>query len=384
MITLIKEGHLFAPEDIGNKDLLIINGKIERIDNEIAIPINLFKKVEMIPAEGKFIFPGFIDQHVHIIGGGDAGPFGRVREIFGRDIIKAGVTTIVGTLGYDTISRSLSSLLYKIKVLKRCGFNAFMYTGSLIFPAITLTGSVERDIGLIEEVIGVKMGLGEPSFPRPDLRELENLIIETRRGGLHSRKPTIVHIHLPALGNEWIEVVEEIIERREIPYHQIVLTHVNKTPELLERASKYAKKGGRIDLTTCIRPPERPTTVKPSTALKQYLNGGGPLNNITFSSDGNSSRVLANGVIDYTRIGTPLEELRDCVEKEGISLPCALATMTSNAADRLGIANQHGRLREGFSADLALFSKDLELTDLMAGGKWLLRDGVVAKLDPFE
>lgn len=228
------------------------------------------------------------------------------------------------------------------------------------------------------------MGLGEPSLPRPDLRELENLIIETRRGGLHSRKPTLVHIHLPALGNEWIDVVEAILQRREIPYHQIVFTHVNKTPELLERASKYAEKGGRIDLTTCIRPPERPTTVKPSNALKQYLNAGRPPNNITFSSDGNSGRVLANGVIDYTRIGTPLEELRDCVLREEISLPSALAVMTSNVADTLGIANQHGRLREGFSADLSLFSRDLELTDLMARGKWLLRDGVVTKLDPFE
>ena len=195
MVTRIKGGYLYGPEDLGNKDLLVINGKIERIDTAISIPDNLFPKVEMISAATKFVFPGFIDQHVHIIGGGDAGPYGRVREIFVRDIIKAGITTIVGTLGSDTISRSLSSLLYKAKVLKRCGFNAFIYTGSLIFPPITLTGSIERDVGLIEEVIGVKMGLGEPSFPRPDLREIENLITETRRGALHSHKPAIVRIH---------------------------------------------------------------------------------------------------------------------------------------------------------------------------------------------
>ena len=178
--------------------------------------------------------------------------------------------------------------------------------------------------------------------------------------------------------------MESILEQREIPYNQVVFTHVNKTPQLFKRATKYAKKGGRIDLTTGIRPPERPTTLKPSIALKHYLNEGAPLEHITFSSDGNTGRLLTNGVIDYTRVGTPLEEFRDCVTKEGIPLSYALSTITSNAADRLGIANQHGRLREGFCANLALFSKDLELTDLMAGGHWLLRDGVADKLDPFE
>ncbi|MDH4267488.1 MAG: amidohydrolase family protein, partial [Deltaproteobacteria bacterium] len=99
---------------------------------------------------------------------------------------------------------------------------------------------------------------------------------------------------------------------------------------------------------------------------------------------GNASRVLADGKIDYTRIGTLIEEFRDCVQKEGIPIPQALAVATRNAARLLGMANERGSLQEGFWADLALFAEDLELTDLMAGGRWLLRDGVMAQLDPFE
>ena len=152
----------------------------------------------------------------------------------------------------------------------------------------------------------------------------------------------------------------------------------------MEHSFAFAKKGGRIDVTTCVRPPERPEAVKPSTALQSYLKDGLPPGNITFSSDSNATRVLKSGEVNYTRPAWLLEEFRDCVQKEKISLPQALAVLTRNAAERLGLADHRGSLQEGFLADLALFTENLELTDLMAGGKWLLRDGVVAKVDPLE
>lgn len=385
MLTLIQGGRLYGPDDRGNKDLLIANGKVERIDAGISLPGDFFSQAEVINASGKFVFPGFIDQHVHTIGGGGSGgPLTRVKEIFFRDVVRSGTTTLVGTLGTDTISRSLSTLLIKAKALNLCSLNTFIYTGSVIFPPVTLTGSVEGDIALISEIVGVKTGLGEAVYPRPDLRELENLITESRRAGSLSGKRAVVHIHLAASADEWVGAIESILERREIPYQQVVLTHVNRSTRLLERSFEYAKKGGRIDITTCIRPPERPASVKASAALKRYLESGGPPEQVTFSSDGNASRVLANGFVDYTRVGTLLEEFRDCVQQERIPLPQALAAVTVNAADRLGIANERGSLREGYFADLALFTGGLELTDLMAGGRWLLRNGIVAGVDPFE
>jgi len=162
------------------------------------------------------------------------------------------------------------------------------------------------------------------------------------------------------------------------------LTHVNRSAGLLERAFAYARKGGRIDVTTCVRPPERPTGIKPSQALKRYLAEGLPPEYVTFTSDGNASRLLDNGKLDYTRVGTLLDEFRDCVQKEGIPLPQALAVVTRNAADRLGLAKERGILKEGTFADLALFTENLELTDLMANGRWLLRQGVVAPNDPWN
>ncbi len=299
----------------------------------------------------------------------------RTKELYFRDLVKSGITTVAGTVGTDTLSRSMITLLMKAKTMNLSGIHTLLYTGSVLFPPMTLMGSVEKDIVLISEIVGVKTGLGETVFPRPDLREVENLITEARRAASFSGKAGVVHIHLALSAIEWIDGIEAILKARENPYSQVVFTHVNKSPQLLERAMNFARQGGRIDLTTCIRPPERPGAVKPSTGLKRYLEAGGPLEEITFSSDGNASRVLANGAVDYTRVGDLLGELRDCVQKEGIPLPQALAVATSNVADRLGIAEGRGSLREGFFADLAFFTENLELTDLMGGGRWLQSRG---------
>lgn len=385
MVTLIQGGHLYGPEDLGVQDLLVVNGKIERLGTRIKVPPELFPGMEVINATGRLIFPGLIDQHVHIIGGGGSGGFlTRTKEVYFRDLVKSGITTVAGTLGTETLSRSMTTLLMKAKAMNLSGIHTLLYTGSVLFPPVTLTGSVEKDIVLISEIVGVKTGLGEMVFPRPDLRELENLITEARRAASFSGKAGIVHVHLALSAIEWIDGIESILKAREIPYPQVVFTHVNKSPQLLERAMNFARQGGRIDLTTCIRPPERPRAVKPSAALKQYLKGGGPLEGITFSSDGNASRVLANGAVDYTRVEDLLGEFRDCVQKEGIPLPQALAVVTRNVADRLGIAEERGSLREGYFADLSFFTENLELMDLMGGGRWLLRNGREARMDPLE
>ncbi len=75
MVTLIQGGHLYGPEDLGLQDLLVINGKIERLGTRIQVPPDLFPGMEVISATGRLIFPGLIDQHVHIIGGEGAADF---------------------------------------------------------------------------------------------------------------------------------------------------------------------------------------------------------------------------------------------------------------------------------------------------------------------
>ena len=96
MMLLIKNAEVYEPEYLGKKDVLIAGGKIEYIADEIELP-NL--PCEVIDAQGLKLVPGFIDQHVHVTGGGGEGGFRtRAPEVKLSELVKGGITTVVGLL----------------------------------------------------------------------------------------------------------------------------------------------------------------------------------------------------------------------------------------------------------------------------------------------
>jgi dihydropyrimidinase len=62
MALLIKNGEIVTSAERYIADILCENETITRIDKNIEPP----KGTEVIDAKGKFVFPGFIDPHVHI------------------------------------------------------------------------------------------------------------------------------------------------------------------------------------------------------------------------------------------------------------------------------------------------------------------------------
>ncbi|MPN36687.1 Isoaspartyl dipeptidase [bioreactor metagenome] len=74
MIRLIKNAEVFTPEPIGKKDVLFAGSQICQISDKIDIEGDI--EVDIIDGQGKYLFPGFIDNHVHITGGGGEGGFG--------------------------------------------------------------------------------------------------------------------------------------------------------------------------------------------------------------------------------------------------------------------------------------------------------------------
>jgi len=114
MLTLIKNAEVYTPEKLGQKDVLLAGSSIVAIADEINLPESVSAKV--IDASGMFLVPGFIDAHVHIAGaGGEGGPASRTPEMLLSDMISAGVTTVIGCLGTDGITRSVESVLMKVK-----------------------------------------------------------------------------------------------------------------------------------------------------------------------------------------------------------------------------------------------------------------------------
>ena len=74
----------------------------------------------------KKLTPGLIDRHVHVTGGGGEGSFHtRTPQIQLSSVIRAGITTLVGLLGTDDVSRTPEDLIAKVKALKEEGISAY-------------------------------------------------------------------------------------------------------------------------------------------------------------------------------------------------------------------------------------------------------------------
>ena len=122
MITIIKGCEVYSPRYIGVKDVLVVGEKIEGIYDSLNIQ-NVELDIEIIDGHGKLLFPGFIDSHVHILGGGGEGGYEtRTPEIGLSTITESGITTLVGCIGTDNVCRSSKSLIAKAKSLKNLGF----------------------------------------------------------------------------------------------------------------------------------------------------------------------------------------------------------------------------------------------------------------------
>ena len=101
------------------------------------------------------------------------------------ELVNAGCTTVVGVTGTDSISRSMENLLTKVRAINEEGLTAYMWTGAYVLPAPTITGSVMRDVCLIESCIGVgEVAVADHRGSQPTVQDLERLASECRVGGM--------------------------------------------------------------------------------------------------------------------------------------------------------------------------------------------------------
>ena len=188
MIKIIKNCLVYAPEPLGEKDIVIIADRFGFITNPSDRPRTDGFPTEVIDAGGRYAFPGFVDGHVHITGGGGEGGFHtRTPEIALSSLVKGGITSVIGCLGTDGISRSLESLYAKAKALTEEGLSAYMLTGSYRVPIVTLTGDPMKDIMLIDLVVGAgEIALSDHRSAQPSLEAVRSLAGAIRVGGILS------------------------------------------------------------------------------------------------------------------------------------------------------------------------------------------------------
>lgn len=390
MIKIIKNIKVYSPEYMGIKDIVIVKDKIEGIYENIEIPNN-FINIEIIDGTGKIAFPGFIDAHVHLTGGGGEGGFKtRTPELQLSTITKSGITTVVGCIGTDGVCRDMRGLVAKVKALKEEGITAYCLTGSYEVPVNTMTESIKGDIMLVDEVIGVgEIALSDNRSSQPRVDQFINLVAEARVGGLLSNKSGIVNVHLGG-GARRLNYLFEMLDESEIPATQLLPTHMCRTSELLEAGIEWTKRGGYIDLTTSSDPDHlEEGEVIASKALKYALDKKVPIEQITFTSDGNGSMPLfdENGKLKglgICSVESLYGEVKKAILEENIKIEDAIKVITSNIAHILKFKHK-GKIERDMDADIVIVDdNNLNIDKVIAMGNVMVDGGEAKVFGTFE
>ena len=378
MMKFIQNIDVYAPQHLGQKDVLTVNDKIVKITDAGTIQgVTLFPELEIVDGTGKILTPGFIDCHVHVLGGGGEGGFAnRTPEATMEGLTKFGVTTVVGCLGTDGIGRDMCALVAKTKGLNEQGMTAYCYTGSYQIPVRTLTDSITKDIMMIQEIIGTgEIAISDHRSSQPTFEEFARVAADTRLGGVLSGKAGIINVHLGD-GLRCMDLVERVIDETEIPVSQFLPTHVNRNEMLFRKAITYALKGGAVDFTGNEDIDYWETIcdeVRVCNGMKRMLDAGVNPNRITISSDGQGSLPIYNKQGEFLGMGVGqssclLKEVKECVERADIPLEIALSAITSNPAETLNLKGK-GKIEEGNDADLCILDQKLQITEVIAKGK---------------
>jgi beta-aspartyl-dipeptidase (metallo-type) len=385
-MLLLRNADVFAPEALGVQNLLLGGGRILWIGSDLPdLPATL--AIETIDLHGQRVIPGFIDGHVHVTGGGgEAGFHTRVPAVGLSRFTRSGVTTVIGLLGTDDVSRGPRELLAATYALRELGLSAYAYTGGYHLPPVTLTDSVRSDLVFIEALLGVgEIAISDHRSSQPTLDELLRLASEVHVAGLMTGKAGILHLHLGD-GARGLELVRQALDQSELPPRVFNPTHVNRRKALFDDALDLARRGCTIDITA-FPVEEGEDAWSAADALLRYLDSGIPAERVTISSDAGGCLPCfdADGHVSHMDVGAPgalLATLNELLAR-GLSLPQALPAFTSNPARLLRLANK-GNICVGADADIVLLNAQGAAHTVIARGIVHVRDGNIARRGMFE
>lgn len=362
MLTLIEGGRVYDPDPCGVQSVLLADGHVGKVGeiNRRALE-SLGAEYEVIDASGCIVVPGLIDPHVHLLGGsGETGFSTQTPEFFISEIVRFGITTVVGTLGVDTTMKTMPGLLAKVKALKEHGLNAFCWSGGYDVPPESILDTVREDIMFIEEVIGAgEVAISDERALEPDPRELARTATHAHIGGMLARKAGLMHVHVGE-GKRRLQPLRDVVDEFEVEPCWIYATHIERTEELMDEAIALARRGMPCDVDVVERDLHR--------WLRHWRDHGGPRELLTVSSD--ASMTSPAGV---------WLQLRDCVLNHGFTLEQVLPLATRNTARILKL-REKGELRKGCAGDILLLEEDtLEIVHVLSHGKVVVRDGEVVE-----
>ena len=187
-------------------------------------------------------------------------------------------------------------------------------------------------------------------------------------------------------GPRGLSLVREALDVAEIPARVYNPTHVNRNKALFEEAVAIAGRGCTVDVTAFpVAADEDAWSAE--EALLRYLDGGGPPERVTVSSDGGGCLPRFDEEGNPTGMdvasATAMAESLAGLLRSGVALERILPAFTSNVAASLRLRTK-GRIEAGADADMVVLDADGGIRDVIAMGRWLVREGRVRQLGTFE
>lgn len=373
-MVLLKNADMYLPKHIGKRDILISGSQIAYVADSISSDI---PNTEVVDLKGKKVIPGLIDQHVHITGGGGEGGFQtRTPEFQLSKAVRSGVTTLVGLLGTDDITKSVEELVAKAKALTNEGITAYCLTGAYRFPSPTITGSVMKDIAYVSEIIGCKLAISDHRGSHPTREEIIRLVSDIRMAALISGKAGVLHMHTGAspIG---IEMIMDIVKTTDIPAFHFRPTHLIRH---IDQAVEFTKMRGYADFTT------KADTASQMPAILQEADNA----YVTLSTDSNGSmpkwdatheHIVGLGIGDMHNL---FNTIKGMTVSYGVPFENALRLATENVAKALLLYPRKGTIVEGGDADIVILDDDLNIDGMYAMGRCMMKNKEVLVTGTFE
>ncbi len=358
MNWLFENIETYAPHRLGPVSVLVFGSEISKVGavdrralDALGIPY------ETIDGHGRILVPGLIDVHEHLLGASAEKGFGtQTPPIFFQEIVAAGITTVIGTLGVDSTTTNMPGLVAKVKSLVDQGLSAWCWVGGYSVPPATITGSVRNDILLISEIIGSgEIAISDHRCTDPDAHELARVVDDTHVAGLLTGKAGVTHFHV-GKKTKRLSLLKQLLDEFAVEPESLYPTHVERSKEHLKEAIALVKRGVTVDMDVVHK--------DLAVWLPQYFESGADRSRLTISSDS----FLTSPANLY-------RQLRHCIVEYGLQMEDVIPLVTANPARVLKLPRK-GIIEPGADADLLILdSKTLDIRDVFAKGKLMVREG---------
>ncbi len=133
--------------------------------------------------------------------------------------------------------------------MRATGLTCGVITGAYRLPCPTVTGSIRRDIVLIEQCIGAgAIAISDHYGSQPDLGVISDAASDCRVGGILAGKAGVMYCHI-GNGPDLLGPLWRVVKETQVPIQTFLPTHMERSEALINDGANWVKAGGYVDFT---------------------------------------------------------------------------------------------------------------------------------------